>query len=69
MLRATSVYPDGETKAPSKSTPTRPERRGVSRKTLIELLLKKREKEGTRPGAPADRKGPEHDPAKISISQ
>jgi hypothetical protein len=35
----------------------------------LELLLKKREKEGTRPGAPDDRKGPEHDPAKVSISQ
>jgi hypothetical protein len=35
----------------------------------IELLLKSPpEKKGTRPGAPDDRKGPEHDPAKVSIS-
>ncbi len=34
----------------------------------LELLLKKRVKKGTRPGAPDDRKGPEHDPAKVSIS-
>jgi hypothetical protein len=35
MLRATSVYPDKEGKTPSSSTPTRPERRGVSRKSVI----------------------------------
>jgi CHC2-type zinc finger protein len=41
MLRAMSVYPDKEGKAPSSSTPTRPERRGVSRRTVIEAAKEK----------------------------
>jgi DNA primase len=41
MLRATSVYPDKEGTAPSSSTHTRPERRGVSRKTVLEAAKEK----------------------------
>jgi hypothetical protein len=36
MLRATSVYPDNEGKTPNSSTSTRPERRGVSRRRVID---------------------------------
>jgi hypothetical protein len=36
MLRATSVYPDNEGRTPNSSTPTRPERRGVSRLRVID---------------------------------
>jgi CHC2 zinc finger len=36
MDRANQVYPAEQGKAPSNSTPTRPERRGVSRKTVID---------------------------------
>jgi len=36
MLRATSVYPDSEGETPGSSTPARPERRGVSRRRVID---------------------------------
>jgi hypothetical protein len=36
MDRASQVYPTKEWKAPTTSTPSRPERRGVSRKPVIE---------------------------------
>jgi hypothetical protein len=35
----------------------------------LKLLLEKSMKKGARPGAPDDRKGSKHDPAKVSISQ
>jgi CHC2 zinc finger len=41
MLRATSVYPDKEGKTSASPTSTRPERRGVSRKTVIEEAKEK----------------------------
>lgn len=41
MLRATSVYPDKAGTAPTSSTHNQPERRGVSRKTVIEAAKEK----------------------------
>ena len=41
MIRATSVYPDNQGETPSRSTSTRPDRRGVSRKTVIEAAKEK----------------------------
>ncbi len=41
MLRATSVYPDNQGKTPGSSTSTRPERRGVSRRRVIDEAKEK----------------------------
>jgi CHC2 zinc finger len=41
MLRTTSAYPDNEAKPPSGGTPTKPERRGVGCRTVIEAAKEK----------------------------